>query len=677
MPLPVRTLLAAALSALLLVTLPSGAGAASARTGADTRPGANGYSQAEARDVLHRAQRLMQPASSARGPRPAGADLTTALRDLPRARPALGSADRRTANRLLSRQTAAARTTANSAAGMSPAVLDPLLRALRQPDQGLLGEHDALHPGARVGARGAPDGPRADLRRGLGGRRRRPTPTTVWTSSSRTWATQGYYGYCTTEDDNGSTKVSAYCALDDDFAARQYGAPPLNSLRVTAAHEFFHAIQFAADVSEDIWFMEGSATWVEDVVYDNINDNYQYLNNSAITHPRTALDYPGGAYPYGSFIFFTYATAKRGPTAVRRFWDAAVGAAHLAPGDLGRGRRSVLAGLRGDLRQLEHAAAAQLPGAGRLPEARVVAAPDTDAACDHDRVAPRRARGTSAARPVLLSPARNLPVRKKLLINIDAPPRVSGAAALLQRRYRSGKVTHTMIRLGPQRQRQHARAVQPQGAQLGRDRAREHEPFRPGPGLQGAGQPEVGAGTNPAVRRCTGQPMPCRQPRRTRRADPERLHRHHHHRRRAAAGELRGQGGAGRQHGLAVRLHPAVRGAREAAPEYADQGLVVLGFPCNQFGNQDPGDNAEIGAFCEKNYGVSFPMFEKVDVNGDDAHPLFQWLREEKGGVLGDKIKWNFTKFLVGRDGTVHQALRVDHQAGEDRLRHREGTRAA
>jgi glutathione peroxidase len=98
---------------------------------------------------------------------------------------------------------------------------------------------------------------------------------------------------------------------------------------------------------------------------------------------------------------------------------------------------------------------------------------------------------------------------------------------------------------------------------------------------------------------------------------------------------------------------PQFEGLEKLHQQYADQGLVVLGFPCNQFGNQDPGSNEEIGAFCERNYGVSFPMFEKVDVNGDDAHPLFSWLREEKGGVLGDKIKWNFTKFLVGRDGAV------------------------
>ncbi len=98
---------------------------------------------------------------------------------------------------------------------------------------------------------------------------------------------------------------------------------------------------------------------------------------------------------------------------------------------------------------------------------------------------------------------------------------------------------------------------------------------------------------------------------------------------------------------------PQFEGLETIYAKYVDQGLVVLGFPCNQFGGQDPGSSEEIGAFCQKNYGVSFPMFEKVEVNGDDAHPLYQWLKTEKGGLLGQKIKWNFTKFLIGRDGKV------------------------
>lgn len=85
--------------------------------------------------------------------------------------------------------------------------------------------------------------------------------------------------------------------------------------------------------------------------------------------------------------------------------------------------------------------------------------------------------------------------------------------------------------------------------------------------------------------------------------------------------------------------------------EFAPKGLVVIGFPCNQFGAQDPGTNTEIASFCERNWGVTFPMMEKADVNGPGAHPLFQWLSREAPGLLGSTvIKWNFTKFLVSRD---------------------------
>ncbi|HVR48244.1 MAG TPA: glutathione peroxidase [Pseudorhodoferax sp.] len=101
---------------------------------------------------------------------------------------------------------------------------------------------------------------------------------------------------------------------------------------------------------------------------------------------------------------------------------------------------------------------------------------------------------------------------------------------------------------------------------------------------------------------------------------------------------------------------PQFAGLQQLHQAYGDRGLVVLGFPCNQFGRQDPGSNDEIGAFCQKNYGVDFPMMAKIDVNGDNAHPLYQWLTREAPGLLGTKaIKWNFTKFLVGKDGQVRR----------------------
>jgi len=99
---------------------------------------------------------------------------------------------------------------------------------------------------------------------------------------------------------------------------------------------------------------------------------------------------------------------------------------------------------------------------------------------------------------------------------------------------------------------------------------------------------------------------------------------------------------------------PQFAGLEALHRAYAGQGLVVLGFPCNQFGGQDPGSNAEIASFCELNYGVSFPMLAKIDVNGAGASPLYRWLAAEAPGLLGSKaIKWNFTKFLVDRDGEV------------------------
>lgn len=98
---------------------------------------------------------------------------------------------------------------------------------------------------------------------------------------------------------------------------------------------------------------------------------------------------------------------------------------------------------------------------------------------------------------------------------------------------------------------------------------------------------------------------------------------------------------------------PQFAGLEELYAAYSEQGLVVLGFPCNQFGGQEPGHEDQIGEFCQRNYGVTFPMFAKVQVNGAEAHPLYDWLKSEKRGLMGAKIKWNFTKFLVGRDGAV------------------------
>jgi glutathione peroxidase len=98
---------------------------------------------------------------------------------------------------------------------------------------------------------------------------------------------------------------------------------------------------------------------------------------------------------------------------------------------------------------------------------------------------------------------------------------------------------------------------------------------------------------------------------------------------------------------------PQYKGLQELYAKYHHRGLEVLGFPCDQFGHQEPGSDAEIQSFCELNYGVTFPIFSKIEVNGSGTHPLYKFLKNEKGGLLGDAIKWNFTKFLVDKQGTV------------------------
>lgn len=99
---------------------------------------------------------------------------------------------------------------------------------------------------------------------------------------------------------------------------------------------------------------------------------------------------------------------------------------------------------------------------------------------------------------------------------------------------------------------------------------------------------------------------------------------------------------------------PQYQGLESLYREFKDRGLVVLGFPCDQFGHQEPGNSSEIQTFCSNTYGVTFPLFEKIEVNGPGTHPIYSWLKNQKAGFLGTKrIKWNFTKFLLGRDGQV------------------------
>ena len=98
---------------------------------------------------------------------------------------------------------------------------------------------------------------------------------------------------------------------------------------------------------------------------------------------------------------------------------------------------------------------------------------------------------------------------------------------------------------------------------------------------------------------------------------------------------------------------PQYKGLEELYRKYKDRGFVILGFPCDQFAHQEPGSDADIASFCQINYGVSFPLMAKVEVNGKGTHPVFKFLKAKTPGLLGDSIKWNFTKFLVGKDGST------------------------
>ncbi len=246
-------------------------------------------------------------------------DITMTLRDLYLARPELTGSDRRDANEMLSR------------GRVSDGDVDPI--TLSTPSSKCSANfcvHYRQASDVGVGDGGAgrrrpstPSSTSAPSRRGtLGYRKPVSDAPAVPTTDNPDGkfdvflgdiAREGLYGYCApdgAQPDNGDGRAPAFCVLDNDYARSQYGIAPINALRVTAAHEFFHAIQFAYDVNEDLWFMEGTATWVEDEVYDSINDNYQFLSDSPIRYPRRAADYSVDLAPYGSFLFFKYAAER-------------------------------------------------------------------------------------------------------------------------------------------------------------------------------------------------------------------------------------------------------------------------------------------------------------------------------------------------------------------------------
>ena len=283
--------------------------------------------------ALARVQALFDhhPAAHARAASAApGRDATLALRDLIRYRAQLRGTAARQADRLLARPAASERTcTANICVHWSPAIVNPAdadrdgvpdyIESVRDTVNGV--HQSYIDAGYRAPL---PDGAR-------GGNNK----TDVYI---RNLGSQGLYGFCTSDKQfrqTGPFDSWAYCVLDNNYTELPFrGLPPLDNMRVTAAHEYFHAVQFAYDAFEDSWFMEATATWAEDELFTDINDNLQYLVHGPLHRPQVPLDKfeVGGTHQYGDWIFFRYLTEKLDPGAalsplVRQMWQRADGSA--------------------------------------------------------------------------------------------------------------------------------------------------------------------------------------------------------------------------------------------------------------------------------------------------------------------------------------------------------------
>lgn len=276
------------------------------------------------------AERLLDQVGAALAPKPQRSrslgdplprtDLTLQLRDLLVARPALNRTDRATADQLLAR-------TAASSGSCSGTVVITAHFCVRYSTGLFAGQNATTPEQAQLTANTL----EYVWSREVGALGFRPPPNDgdgLFDVVLEQLADNGLYGYC--QADSARAPATSFCVLDNDYALEEYGAPPLDSLRATAAHEFFHAIQFGYDVLEDLWFMEGSAVWAEEQVYPAINDYLQYLGQSAITKPRTPTDYKGtNEFPdlfhrYGAVLFWKFLSERFGtPAVVRRVWELA------------------------------------------------------------------------------------------------------------------------------------------------------------------------------------------------------------------------------------------------------------------------------------------------------------------------------------------------------------------
>lgn len=261
---------------------------------------------------------------------------------------------------------------------------------------------------------------------------------------------QGYYGFCKT--DTGSSVSSSWCGLDNDFAVDEFGAPPLNSLRVTAAHEFFHAVQFGYDADDATFLLEGSAVWMEDQVYPAINDYLQYLKYSQVVLPRNSTDYVGTLHRYGAVTFWKYLSERfRDTDIIRKIWTAASVAqggrnAIQATAAVISGKKSTLAkefaryGVWNTLPPGTYADRAKWPSPGAWARGTLTKK-------NRDTKVLKVRLNHLATAPLVLQAGTNLPTRTRLRIIVDAPNLNRGSQAWVQLRYKNGKVVLTTVPL--------------------------------------------------------------------------------------------------------------------------------------------------------------------------------------------------------------------------------------
>ena len=472
---PLRAPVVALLALVLTLSVSVNAGAAGRdRVAPGPDRAQRHFTQGEAKSLLSRAQRQLRPdvrSSSGRSGIGHGPDteLTTTLVALSRARGSLTGADRRAADNLLARPTNGAgddpvkygstrpfRTrcvsgtlfcihwvtsgpnaisTVDSDRDGIPNYVEYVITTMKYVyayEVGRMGYRQPLYDTQTAGRyRGNPNGKYDIYLAELG--------------------SLGLYGYCAPEGSVSARQLAGYCVLDNNYSPSQYGSSNfLNPLRVTAAHEFFHDIQFGYDVDEDPWFMEGTATWIEDEVFGRINDNYQYLAYSPIRYPRSAVDYTSGLHAYGAWIFFRFASEYfHDRDVVRDFWDAA---------DAKRGSQYSLQAIVSTVSQhtswptfFTDFGLWNLLTTGTYAERSQYPTPVYGLTRVLSTSAPAAASSAnlfhSSSTSVRFAPDTRLPTTARLRLTVNTPDTVRGTSAVVQVRHRDGTLENTRLAL--------------------------------------------------------------------------------------------------------------------------------------------------------------------------------------------------------------------------------------